>query len=288
MPSVNAICSRRSNALEMVGKMIAVALPCASATAFTGSWIASQTKASVSHQPEGRADDDRERGDEQALAQLEEMRAERHPLLAVLLLAVLLPAILHRGHRSQRLLPESASSAAFLSCRRPRRVRGAARRRTSCRVGRGGLGRAGLVLLGTDLALEDLHRLPEATGERRELGGAEEQQDDHEDDQRVPTGEALPHRCSSVSRGYRDDSLPVARAHYPNCLSGRRTAAGRSVVEGRLGLVGNGALTLGVPGQPAAAQSATAARASAGATTVTRPGSPRRGASGRARARGAG
>ena len=51
MPSVNAICSRRSKALEMVGKMIAVSLPCASATRSTGSWIACQTKASVSHQP---------------------------------------------------------------------------------------------------------------------------------------------------------------------------------------------------------------------------------------------
>src|SRR5215207_1498234 len=182
-PSVKAICSRRSKALEIVGKTMAVSLPCASATSCTGFWMASHTKASVSHQPRAAP----------TTIAIAEMK--------------------RRLRSSMRCAPSDIRFSRFLSPRSFTAVIWSGALAGARLVGLGHVvtrrGSVAVSLVGAYLGLQDLHRLPEAAGEGRQLGCAEEQQDDHEDDQRMPAGEALPHRCSSVSWGDGVDSLPV-------------------------------------------------------------------------------
>src|SRR5690554_3190152 len=67
--------------------------------------------------------------------------------------------------------------------------------RRDCRLGFTRCGtRCWLVfVLRLDFSLEDLHRLAEALGESGKLGGAEQQQDDGKNDDRVPSGQTLKH-----------------------------------------------------------------------------------------------
>ena len=102
MPMVIAICSLRSNAPVIVGKLSSAVCPLTLASWVTGDRSASSTT-SGEEPAADRADDDAGGGEEEPLAQLDEVLPERHAAFGVGLLAPLPLRSPARGRRSHVL-----------------------------------------------------------------------------------------------------------------------------------------------------------------------------------------
>ncbi len=173
------------------------------------------------------ADDERDGGDDEPLAQLDEMLPERHPLVAPRHVRIFDARRSRRGHGGQDLVsavpPASArtSAAGRLRCRRPFRSARRDRRRSAV---------ASSSFMAFISPLEDASRLAHALGEGGKLRRAEQQQDHREDDQEVP-----PRKSLSMVISFRRVGRIVTRGFAPTAAHGKVVRV-RSAVLGEPGL----------------------------------------------------